>query len=217
MEHDDEYTLKYPENAMIYLGYFGLIVFLGLILQTYLNPSKYFQNIYELIIYTLLVGLIGFSLFYFINYRYKKKVIFSQNGVSLKRFLQKKQFIEWSAIQEIDFNIAGFSASDVGTLGSQGILAFAFVPNIGKIGEWNITINVMGKLVKIRLFHVPFSFINPINPIIYENSNLKYLTYQDLKNPKKKEVAWTWKCEGTEGERQETLRFLKNPPSELDK
>ncbi len=217
MEHDDEYTLKYPENAMIYLGYFGLIVFLGLILQTYLNPSKYFQNIYELIIYTLLVGLIGFSLFYFINYRYKKKVIFSQNGVSLKRFLQKKQFIEWSAIQEIDFNIAGFSASDVGTLGSQGILAFAFVPNIGKIGEWNITINVMGKLVKIRLFHVPFSFINPINPIIYENSNLKYLTYQDLKNPKKKEVAWTWKCEGTKEERQETLRFLKNPPSELDK
>ena len=103
---------------------------------------------------------------------FNKKVIFNQNGIILKIFLRKIISIEWSSIELIDFKICTLDNSEFGSFVDFNISNKNFVPNLKKLGNWDITIKTLEKESKIKLITVPFSDISEVNSIIYSNSNL---------------------------------------------
>ncbi len=208
-------VLKYRQKIIIILSYLMTIPFFVIILQNNLHPEKISSNSLERIFYTLLFLIMAFGSFYYFNYTFKKKVIFSPIGLALKLFLQKEKVYRWNMISKVDFRIKGFSSSEIGLLQSQSL--WLLIRNIRKVGKWMVQFNIGTEQKHITLYHIPFDFINEINPCIYKNSKLKYLSYKDLKNPKRREVLWSWNLAGTEEEKEETERLVREIPPAMFK
>ncbi len=213
--HPHKFTLKYPKKTMILLGYFILLLFLLFAIQDIFRDKNFYGNPIFRILLIFFALTAGFGLFYFCQNRFGKKMIFSDHGITFKKFLKIQKNISWEEISKLKFKILGFSASDAGTLASHGVLALALIPNMGEIGQWKVTIIGTDFEMKLNLYHIPFSFINYINPIVYNFSKMKYLNYQDFKNKKQKEIEWIWKLNGNEEEKKSTLDFLNDIPDNL--
>ncbi|TFH27794.1 MAG: hypothetical protein E4G98_05840 [Promethearchaeota archaeon] len=210
-----QYILKNRQKSIPILAYSGLAFFLFIEIRNYLQPELYFQNttLLERILSTLIMLSMAFAFFFFMNYYFMKKIIFTQTGIIVKKFLRKGIVIEWSVIEVIDFKICALDTSKTGSFVNIDSSDKVFVPNMKKLGNWNITIKTLEKEHKIKLYQVPFSNISDINPLIYSdsNSNLQYLSCQELNNPKTQELLWSWKSEGTGEEKQASLNLLEKP------
>jgi len=209
-----QFILKNRDKSIPIVKYSVLAFFLFIIIRSNLQTDIYLQNttVNERILFSLLMLSMSFGFFYFMNFMFNKKVIFNQNGIILKRFIRKKIAIEWSSIELIDFKICTLDTSEFGSFVDFNISDKNFVPNLKKLGNWDITIKTLEKESKIKLITVPFSDISEVNSIINSNSNLKYLSCIALKNPKnlkRPELLWSWKSEGTDEEKQTTLKLLE--------
>ncbi|MHA1511999.1 MAG: hypothetical protein ACTSRX_09810 [Promethearchaeota archaeon] len=182
-----QYILKNRDKSLPIVTYSALAFILFIVIRVNLQPEIYLQNttVFERILFSLLMFSMSFVFLYFVNFMFNKKVIFNQNGIILKIFLRKKIAIEWSSIELIDFKICTLNTSEFGSFVDFNISDKNFVPNMKKLGNWDITIKTLEKESKIKLITVPFSDISEVNPIVYFNSNLKYLSCLALKNPKK--------------------------------
>ena len=212
------FILKNRDKLIPIVTYSVLAFFLFIVIRGNLQPEIYLQNttVIERILFSLIMLSMSFAFFYFMNYMFKKKVVFTQNGIILKKFLRKRIVIEWSLIELIDFKICTLDTSEFGSFVDFNISDKNFVPNLKKLGNWDITIKTLEKESKIKLITVPFSDIREVNSIISSNSNLKYLSCIDLKNPKRPELLWSWNSEGTDEEKQTTLKLLKEPPMKIE-
>ena len=210
-----QYILKNRQKSIPILAYSGLAFFLFIEIRNYLQPELYFQNttLLERILSTLIMLSMAFAFFFFMNYYFMKKIIFTQTGIIVKKFLRKGIVIDWKSIEVIDFKISALDTSKKGSFANIDSSDKVFVPNMKKLGNWNITIKTLEKEHKIKLYQVPFSNISDINPLIYSdsNSNLQYLSCQELNNPKTQELLWSWKSEGTGEEKQASLNLLEKP------
>ena len=155
---NEKYILKYRQKTMILIAYFSMIFLILMIFKDITYPSLAIR-----IFYILFCISGGFGLFYFFNYMYNKKVIISQNGVIIKKFLQKPIFIDWKNIIKVQFKHQGFSVSEAASLGVQGPLIYGITRNIGKSGTWTVTIDTLKKKYKINLYLIPFSSIKVSN------------------------------------------------------
>jgi len=212
------YILKNRDKLIPIVKYSGLALILFIVIRSNLQPEIYLQNttVIERILFSFLMLSMSFAFFYFINYRFNKKVIFNQNGIIVKRFVRKKIAIEWSSIGLIDFKICSLDTSEFGSFVNFNISDKNFVPNLKKLGNWDITIKTLEKESKIKLIAIPFSVISEVNSIIYSISNLKYLSCIDLKNSKSPELLWSWNSEGDNEEKQTTLKLLEELPMKIE-
>ncbi len=208
-----QYILKNRQKSILILAYSVLAFFLFIEIRKYLQPELYFQDttLLERILSTFIMLSMAFAFFFFMNYYYMRKIIFTQTGIIVKKYLKKGIVIEWSVLELIDFKISALDSSKTGSFPNLKTSDSEFVPNLKKLGKWEIIIKTLEKEHKIRLYQIPFSNISDINPHIYSNYNLKYLSCQELNNPKTQELLWSWKSEGTDEEKQATLKLLEEP------
>ena len=213
-----QFILKNRDKSIPIITYAALVFFLFIVIRDNLQPEIYMQNstLFERILFTFIMLSMSFAFFYYMNYMFNKKVVFTQNGIILKKFLRKRIVIEWRLIELIDFKICALDALKFGSFVDFNISDKKFVPNLKKFGKWDISIKTLEKKEKIKLVNVPFSNISEINPIIYSNSNLKYLSCIDLKNPKRPELLWSWNSKGTDEEMQTTLKLLEELPMKIE-
>lgn len=213
-----QFILKNRDKSIPIITYAALVFFLFIVIRDNLQPEIYMQNstLFERILFTFIMLSMSFAFFYYMNYMFNKKVVFTQNGIILKKFLRKRIVIEWRLIELIDFKICALDALKFGSFVDFNISDKKFVPNLKKFGKWDISIKTLEKENKIKLVNVPFSNISEINPIIYSNSNLKYLSCIDLKNPKRPELLWSWNSKGTDEEMQTTLKLLEELPMKIE-
>lgn len=213
-----QFILKNRDKSIPIITYAVLVFFLFIVIRDNLQPEIYMQNstLFERILFTFIMLSMSFAFFYYMNYMFNKKVVFTQNGIILKKFLRKRIVIEWRLIELIDFKICALDALKFGSFVDFNISDKKFVPNLKKFGKWDISIKTLEKKEKIKLVNVPFSNISEINPIIYSNSNLKYLSCIDLKNPKRPELLWSWNSKGTDEEMQTTLKLLEELPMKIE-
>jgi len=213
-----QYILKNRDKSLPIVTYSALAFILFIVIRSNLQPEIYLQDttVIERILFSFLMLSMSFVFLYFVNFMFNKKVIFNQNGIILKIFLRKRIVIKWSSIELIDFKICTLNTSEFGSFVDFNISDKNFVPNMKKLGNWDITIKTLEKESKIKLITVPFSDISEVNSIIYSNSNLKYLSCIDLKNPKRPELLWSWNSEGTDEEKQTTLKLLEEPPMKIE-
>ena len=216
-----QYILKNRDKSLPIVKYSALAFILFIVIRVNLQPEIYLQDttVIERILFSFLMLSMSFGFLYFVNFMFNKKIIFNQNGIILKIFLRKKIAIEWSSIELIDFKICTLDNSEFGSFVDFNISDKNFGPNLKKLGNWNITIKTLEKESKIKLITVPFSDISEVNSIIYSNSNLKYLSCIALKNPKnlkRPELLWSWNSEGTDEEKQTTLKLLEEPQMKIE-
>ncbi len=210
---NSQFILVNRQKSLIILPYSVLAFFLFIEIRNNLRPEIYFQDAtpFERILSTIIMLSMAFAFFLFINFAFRKKVLFTQTGIIFKKFLRKRISIEWSSIELIDIKINAMDTSATGSFTNSNSSGKKYVPNLNKLGNWDISIKTAEKEHKIKLYQVPFSNISEVNPIIYSNSNLKYLSCQELNNLKTQELLWSWKSEGTHEEIQETINLIEEP------
>jgi len=196
-----------------FLAYFFLILMSSIIL--YKLIAQEFMGFLALAVLTAY----SYIPIYFTRFRYRRFMIFVENEVVLKRFSKKTINIPCQQILKFDIKQLYYSAQNIAqNLAVSGAASLAFVPqDVEKLAETEISIwisNEKNDKFTIKLHFLSISAIDEINKQIAKKTPLKYLSYQDLKNPKRKEILWSWKLDGSEEERQETLRFLEDLPNE---
>ncbi|MHA1620456.1 MAG: hypothetical protein ACTSVZ_14360 [Promethearchaeota archaeon] len=208
-----QYVLENRQKTLIIIPYLVLSLFLFIEIRDNLQPEIYFQDAtpFERILSTIIMLSMAFAFFFVINYFFRKKVLFTQTGIILKNYLRKRISVEWSSIELINIKIYALDTSTTGSFANSNSSDKEFVPNLKKLGNWNISIKTAEKEHKIKLYQIPFSNIREVNPSIFFNSNLKYLTCQELDNPKTQELLWSWKSEGTQEEKQATIKLVEEP------
>ncbi len=177
--------------------------------------------IYNFFLFPLLIDMIvticmGFLPLLFVFYRYNRFLELNEEYIIIKRFFYKKRKIYWQDILKIDILQQYYSiAESTGNLLMGGPGSLIFLPNnLDRMAEWRFLISTSDIVYKLTLHLINISSINEINKNIAHYSQLKCLKCRDVeknswKNPKRKEVKWLWKCEGTEEEiRQTSFNFL---------
>jgi hypothetical protein len=201
------------QNQYDFLTYFFFILMSSIIL--YKLIAEEFMGFLALAILTSY----SYIPIYFIRFRYRRFMIFEEKEVVLKRFSKKTINIPCQQIIKFDIKLLYYSAQNIAqNLAVSGVVSLAFVPqDVEKLAETEISIWISNEKKDkyiIKLHFLSISAIDEINKLIAKKTQLKYLSYQDLKNPKRKEILWSWKLEGSDEERQETLRFLEEIPNE---
>ena len=89
---DTQFVLKNRQKSLMLIPYVVVLFFLIILIRDFLQPEIYFQNTTPLenILLTFLMLLMLLGFFWFINFSYRKKVIFAHNGITLKSFLRKR-------------------------------------------------------------------------------------------------------------------------------
>ncbi|MHA1672468.1 MAG: hypothetical protein ACTSYI_02475 [Promethearchaeota archaeon] len=215
---DTQFILGNRQKSLIILPYLVLSFFLFIEIRDNLQPEIYFKDAtpFEIILSTIIMLSMAFAFFFVINYFFRKKVLFTQTGIILKKYLRKRISVEWSSIELINIKIYALDTSITGSFADSNSSDKEFVPNLKKFGNWDISIKTAEKEHKIKLHQVPFSNISEVNPLIFSNSNLKYLSCQELNNPKTQELLWSWKSEGTHEEIQETTNLIEEPAMSVE-
>lgn len=179
------YELKYSDKGMFYLADFTLVFFIFLVIRINFWLKVDYPNLTAQIFTSIFLLAGGTLIFLFAGFRYKRKVIFFQNGVTIKKYLKKPLTFSWDLINKIVIKFSKVSRSSA--------LAAVFISDIENVGQWKILLEIQGKNYCISLYNLPFSLIDNIKPILQSFSQLKNISNCNDDNPKRKEESWVWK------------------------